>query len=55
MKEKFKIEIKSVQKADLGESENVFELSAEDQKAVKSSVIDITTKPGKIKIKKLIR
>jgi len=45
MKEKFKIEIKSIQKADMGESENVFSLSPEDQKAIKSSFIDITTKP----------
>ena len=47
MKEKFKIEIKSIQKADLGESENVFSLSPEDQKSIKSSFIDITTKPGR--------
>ena len=50
MKEKFKIEIKSIQKADLGESENVFELSPEDKKAIKSSFIDITTKPGKFRL-----
>jgi len=53
MKEKFKIEIKSIQKADMGESENVFSLSPEDQKAIKSSFIDITTKPGRLQLKKI--